>query len=137
MKLFHASKQLWSNKYNLVWLGFAVISIAMAVATVDQIEINNRLERQAQQLGEEIELLQQQIANQNLENEFLATESFLELEAKRLGLVEEGASLLILNRKLIEATAANYRLPVEEPESASQPLTPFEYWVDFFNGPES
>ena len=133
IKITNYLKQHLAGRQSIGLLVFAVVAIIITLATVDQIEFNYRLESQARQLEQEVEVLKQQATNQELNNRFLSTDSFLKLEAGKLGLVEAGASLLILDADLIKATAANYRPPQPVVADSSQPAK-LEQWVRFFSG---
>ena len=136
MKIIQRIRQLALGWPDLTWLAFVVLAVAITWATVNQISQNADLERQTRQLKEEIELLEHQIAVAELEQEFLVTDDYLKLAAAdKLGLVNPGASLLILNRDNIKALASKYQQTPEAQIDNPQP-TPLEQWIRFFNGQE-
>ena len=137
MKFIEQLRKFIQQKSNLTWLAFAILALIITWATVDQIGQNAKLERQTRQLKEEIDLLEQKIAVEELEQEFLITDDYLKLlAAEQLSLVEPGASLLILDHsKDIAPLAEQYQQMPEPQIKVAQPTT-LEQWIRFFSGEE-
>ena len=103
-------------------------------ATIKQIDRNHQLEALVAERNRQQTFLEQQIANQKLENQFYQTDYYLELEARRqFGLVAKGESLIILQRRQINDQLANW-----SDKSGSLPtgVTPsnWQLWWQFFWG---
>lgn len=136
-KLWQKIKRRPGVRRNAIFGAFLLLSLLITSATIDQIDRNHQLEAQVAERNRQQTFLQQQIANQRLENQFYQTDYYLELEGRRQsGLVAKGESLIIIQRRQIDSLADEWsgELRVRETEEG---LSNWELWWQFFWGRQS
>ena len=125
---------------NIVFLSFLVLALVITWATVNQIDRNHELEKKVIKEKILVAVLQEQIQNQTIENEFLKTDYFVELAARdQLGWIKEGEQQpLILSQFKINQIKEAYqaRNPAPAPVMAS-PTSSLQQWWYFFRGDQA
>ena len=117
-------------------LGFGVIAVMVTWSGVKAVQVNYGLQKQISRLSQENDV--QQLTNNNLKlkNEYLNTDQFLELAARRqFGLGAPGEKLLIVPKSValahtVEPPSKNKTKTTEAPKPAYQ--RNFQAWIDFF-----
>ena len=117
-------------------LGFGVIAVMVTWSGVKAVQVNYGLQKQISRLTQENEV--QELTNNNLKlkNEYLNTDQFLELAARRqFGLGAPGEKLLIVPKPValahtVEPPSKNKTKTTEAPKPAYQ--RNFQAWIDFF-----
>ena len=121
---------------NTIFVAFLLLSLLITSATIEQIDRNHQLEAQVAERQRQQEFLEQQIANQRLENQFYQTDYFLELEARRqFGLVSDGESVIVLQGWRIDEQLAGWEGSFEAPPTEETPSN-WQLWWQFFWGRE-
>ena len=119
---------------NAIFVAFLLIALMITSATIEQIDRNHQLEALVGEHSRQQAFLEQQIANQELENQFYQTDYYLELEARRqFGLVAKGESLIILQRRQINDRLANWDGSPDPPPAGVTPSN-WQLWWQFFWG---
>jgi len=117
-------------------LGFGIIAVMVTWSGVKAVQVNYGLQKQISRLTQENDV--QQLVNNNLKlkNEYLGTDQFLELAARRqFGLGAPDEKLLIVPKSV--ALAHTVELPAKnKPKSPEAPKPTyqrnFQAWMDFF-----
>ena len=118
---------------------FAVIAIMVTWSGVKSVQTNYGLQRQISRLEQENKVQQLENRNLKLKNEYLETDQFLELAARRqLGKAAEGEKVLIVPKSVALSNTVDLAKStdkVEKDESeANKPAYQknFEAWINFF-----
>jgi cell division protein FtsB len=118
---------------------FAFIAIMVTWSGVKSVQTNYGLQRQISRLEQENDVKKLENSNLKLKNEYLKTDQFLELAARRqLGKAAEGEKILIVPKsvalahttKVSDNKAANQKDEQEANKPAYQKN--FEAWINFF-----
>jgi cell division protein FtsL len=111
---------------------FLVVALMITWSGVHVIETNYKLQQEIARLEQENRI--QKLKNQNmaLENTYLESEEYLELEArKNLGLAAQGETVWVVPKDV----AMRYTIPPaedkEETAQSDEPSSNFEAWLDF------
>ena len=125
---------------NIVFFSFLVLALVITWATVNQIDRNHELEKEVIKEKALVAVLQEQIKNQTIENEFLKTDYFVELAARdQLGWIKQGEQQpLILSRLKINQIKEAYQAqnPMPVPVTAP-PTSSLQQWWYFFRGDQT
>lgn len=119
-------------------LGFLVIVLLISWSGVKVIQSNYALQRQISQLQQENQV--QQLANNNLklQNDYLASNQYLELSARQnLGLGAAGETELLVPRSVALKHYINLPSSTMAPSPTSAAKQPFylrnlSAWIDFY-----
>lgn len=116
---------------------FGVIALLVTWSGVQVIETNYALQQQIARLDQQNKVQELENNNQKLKNEYLKTDEYLELQARRqFGKAEPGEKLILVSKQA--ALAHTVDLPqIAKPASSSDSSKPtyqqnFEAWMDFF-----
>lgn len=118
-------------------LVFVVLVLLVSWSGIKSIQTNYELQRTIARLEQEVEVMQLENANAKLRNQYLETDQFLELAARRqFGKAAPGEKLIIVPEKV----ALSYTTePIKEPAAKNQPQAQksryqrnFEAWMEFF-----
>ena len=111
----------------------AVLLIAIAIAlswlwgTMDTLQNNFRLQTQVNELQHDVELSKLEAENLELENQYFASQEYLELQARqRLNKALPGEHLLILPQNTVKDTASDSTQTEEVVQNN------FQAWLSFF-----
>lgn len=115
---------------------FAILVLLISWSGVKAIQKNYELQKQISRLEQEVEIQELQNENQRLNNQYLDTDQFLELSARRqFGLGAPGEKLLVVPKE----TALKYTIDIkQENETKSQKSNKptyqknYEAWISFF-----
>ena len=133
-KLWQKIRRRPGVRRNAIFVAFLLIALMITSATIEQIDRNHQLEALVSERNRQQAFLEQQIANQKLENQFYQTNYYLELEARRqFGLVAKGESLIILQRRQINDRLANWDGSPSQPPTGVTPSN-WQLWWQFFWG---
>lgn len=122
-------------RYSLVLIGALLIALAIAWQIINQANRNRHLQRQADRLQAEIELLQQTNKNQHLINEFLQTGYYLDFAIRQQqGYTLPGESLLIISEEKIEGIHQDYANQIPDESGEDEPTSTWHQWRHFFFG---
>jgi cell division protein FtsB len=123
----------------LGFLGVAAIALLVAWNIVSVIQINHELQRRIVRLERENKLQELENANLRLRNQYLATDHYLDLQARRLlGKAAPGETVILVPESV--ALAHSRVLPeaalAEEPAEPSRPAYQrnFKAWLEFLFG---
>lgn len=116
---------------------FLVVVLLVSWSGIKSIQTNYELQKDIARLEQELEVIELETANARLRNQFLETDQFLELAARRqFGKAAPGEKLLIVPKETAlknsvppkEATA-----PEKTPQAKRSPYQRnFEAWMEFF-----
>jgi cell division protein FtsB len=118
-------------------LAFVVIILLVSWSGIKSIQTNYELQQKIARLEQEVEVKELENANAELRNQYLETDQFLELAARRqFGKAAPGEKLVLVP----EAVALANSIPTEESEKPKpQPQAKkseyqrnFEAWMQFF-----
>lgn len=128
--LRHWFKKLYSLE-NVILLVAVVIALSWAWGTMDTLQNNFRLQGQVNGLKEEVTQSKLEADNLALENQYYASDEYLELEAReRLNKAAPGEHLLLLPKNTPvkpEVAQGNNSLSIK-------PTNNFQAWLNFFFG---
>lgn len=118
-------------------LVFALLAILVSWSTISAIQTNYGLQKQISTLQQENTVLALQNTNQKLTNQYYATDTFLELAARRqFGKAAPGEKVVIVPKSValahtvdVSQTTAKINSP---PAQASSYQKNFQAWMDFF-----
>jgi cell division protein FtsB len=117
-------------------LVFVVLILLVSWSGVKSIQTNYELQRKISQLEQEVEVMELENANAKLRNQYLETDQFLELAARRqFGKARPGETLLIVPEQValgnsIPVVNSEDVTPVQAKKSRYQ--RNFEAWMEFF-----
>lgn len=119
-------------------LAFGVIVLLVTWSGIKAIQTNYELQKQIAELEQknEVSLLENQ--NQKLKNQYLETDQFLELAARRqFGLAAPGEKVIIIPKAVALAHTADLpptTTPSDQKTSSNKPAYQrnFQAWIDFF-----
>lgn len=131
---------IWHNLRDVRVLGFVVFGIMVLLASwsgVTVIETNYELQKQIAQLDQQNQLQQLSNTNLKLQNEYLNSDTFLELTArKQLGKGAPGETLILVPKSVALAHAKE--LPAEQQQAKTEQTDNrpayqrnFSAWMDF------
>lgn len=134
----------WQNLRDIRFLGFAVFAVMVILATwsgVSVIETNYTLQKQVATAEQKNQISQLENTKLKLQNEYLNTDTFLELTArKQLGRGAPGETLLLVPKTVALAHAKE--LPAVDSQAKTTPETDnrpkyqqnISAWWDFMLG---
>ncbi len=119
-------------------LCFGMIALLVSWSGLKVIQTNYELQKQIASLEQVNDVRQLENQNQQLRNQYLETDQFLELAARRqFGLAAPGEKVLLIPERV--ALAHSFDLPgtAEEKGAIAAPVKPayqrnFQAWIDFF-----
>lgn len=131
---------IWHNLRDVRVLGFVVFGIMVLLACwsgVTVIETNYELQKQIAQIDQQNQLQQLSNTNLKLQNEYLNSDTFLELTArKQLGKGAPGEALILVPKSVALAHAKE--LPAEQQQAITKQVDNrpayqrnFSAWMDF------
>lgn len=123
--------------YSNLLLGCCLVIAGILIwGTFTQIEKNHEFERQVLEQEAQIVLLDQQIKNQELLNEFFKTDYYLDISAKKqLGVVSPGETVYKINRENLVKEKEDYEKTMVTPSNkASLSVSNLTNWWRFFQG---
>lgn len=133
---FHQIRLFIRHHYTLnnIVIGVAVlIALAWTWNTVGALQNNFRLQRQVDSLSQEVERDTLQSQNAALENQYYASDEYLDLQARQhLNKATPGESVLIL-----PANTAHDTTSAADTLANQAPPGNFQLWLNFFFGSKS
>lgn len=129
---------LLSDTRALGLLVFGVIILLVTWSGVKAVQTNYELQKEISGLEQQNQVSELQNQNLKLKNQYLNTDQFLELSARRqFGLAAPGEKVLLISRKAALSHTAD--LPGPAVAAPKQPLVSrptyqknFQSWIDFF-----
>lgn len=124
---------------NVGLYAFLAVALAVSWSSIGIIQKNYDLQKDITVSEQKVAILQQEVENQKLDNEYYKTDAFLEIAARRLlTRAAPGEKLIIVPKSV----AATYISPPEETpqskETAKKDQTAnWRAWFDFFLGKPS
>ena len=133
MKLIARLPQFW--RQHLLFLAALAVAILITWKIIHQSNLNWGLDQQAAEIRARSDLLEQQIKNQSLENEFFRSDYYVDLAVReQQGYLLANESVLIIRSEKITRLKNEYQQqPVDEAEEAGQ-LSNLEQWRRFVFG---
>jgi len=114
---------------------FAILVLLISWSGVKAISKNYELQKQISRLEQEVEIQELQNENQRLNNQYLDTDQFLELSARRqFGLGAPGEKLLVVPKE----TALKYTIDIKQKNTEAKKTNKptyqknYEAWIGFF-----
>ena len=115
---------------------FAILILLVSWSGVKAIQKNYELQKQISKLQQEVEIQVLENANLNLSNQYLETDQFLELSARRqFGKAAVGEKLLIVPKETALKNTVNIKTANDkQTKQAKKPFYQenFEDWISFF-----
>ena len=135
---FNSGKlQFLNDTKNLGLIAFGVIALLVSWSGVNSIQANYELQKQISELTQQNTVAELENTNLKLRNEYLKTDQYLELAARRqFGKAAPGETVVNVPKKVALANTVepkNVAVKVETTEE-SKPfyLKNLQAWVDFF-----
>ena len=135
---FNSGKlQFLNDTKNLGLIAFGVIALLLSWSGVNSIQANYGLQKQISELSQQNTVAELENTNLKLRNEYLKTDQYLELAARRqFGKAAPGETVVNVPKKVALANTVepkNVAVKVETTEE-SKPfyLKNLQAWVDFF-----
>jgi len=135
---FNSGKlQFLNDTKNLGLIAFGVIALLVSWSGVNSIQANYELQKQISELSQQNTVAELENTNLKLRNEYLKTDQYLELAARRqFGKAAPGETVVNVPKKVALANTVepkNVAVKVETTEE-SKPfyLKNLQAWVDFF-----
>jgi cell division protein FtsB len=135
---FNSGKlQFLSDTKNLGLIAFGVIALLVSWSGVNSIQANYELQKQISELSQQNTVAELENTNLKLRNEYLKTDQYLELAARRqFGKAAPGETVVNVPKKVALANTVepkNVTIKVATTEE-SKPfyLKNLQAWVDFF-----
>jgi cell division protein FtsL len=117
---------------------FGVIAILVTWSGIKSIQSNYDLQKQIAQLSQENQVKELENKNLELQNQYLNTDQFLELSArKQFGLAAPGEKVLVVPKNVALAHTVDITDPNAAPPKKAEVKKPayqrnFQAWMDFF-----
>lgn len=117
---------------------FGIIALMVTWSGVKAVQTNYSLQKQISKLQQENDVTALKNTNQKLQNEYLGTDDYLELAARReFGLAAPGEKVLIVPRNVALAHSRDLsadKSSTSKSSSEDKPLYQqnFQHWIDFF-----
>jgi cell division protein FtsB len=135
---FNSGKlQFLNDTKNLGLIAFGVIALLVSWSGVNSIQANYELQKQISEISQQNTVAELENTNLKLRNEYLKTDQYLELAARRqFGKAAPGETVVNVPKKVALANTVepkNVAVKVETTEE-SKPfyLKNLQAWVDFF-----
>lgn len=122
----------------LTLLGIGALALLTTWSGIKSVQTNYELQKQIARLEQEVEIARLENENLKLSNEYLNTDVFLELAARRqFGKGSPGEKLLIVPKEVAMAKTIEIPSPQEEKAKEVETEKPkyqrnLEAWIDFF-----
>lgn len=115
---------------------FALVAVVVTWSGIKAVQVNYNLQKQISKLQQQVEVKKLENNNLKLKNQYLETDQFLELAARRqFGKGAPGETLVLVPKSV----ALKHSVNIPEPEDSSKKISVqsnaqsnFESWVDFF-----
>lgn len=129
--------QLLKDTQTLGLIAFGVIALLVSWSGVKSIQTNYELQKQISELSQQNAVAELENTNLKLRNEYLKTNQYLELAARRqFGKAAPGETVLIVPEKVAIANTVEPKKVSEKVVTAAESkpfyLKNLQSWVDFF-----
>ncbi len=113
----------------------AIMSFSVAWAGTKAIQRNYQLMKQVSVLEQEAEIARQRVENQKLQNEYYASEAYLELAARRqLNRAAPGEKLMIIPKSIARSKVPQYVEKQSDTGRSLETLPNWQAWLQFLSG---
>ncbi len=135
----HPYTQYLKDTKSLGLIVFGILALMVTWSGVKAVQTNYSLQKQISRLGQENDIKQLENTNLKLKNEYLNTDQYLELTARRaFGKAAPDEKVLIVPKEVALAHTVEVQEPKSKQTQAKAPGTKptyqknFEAWIDFF-----
>lgn len=125
------------NARNLGLYLLLVITLSVTWSSIKTIQKNYEIEKQISTLTQEVAVLEQEVINQDLKNEYYQTDAYLELAARKyFGKALPGEQFISVPTEIADKYTHPEAVTTSETQEANKPksqiLQNWQAWINFF-----